>query len=383
MSAHGGGKDGQSHGATVQLDDQRSSGGSVMIETLRTKKASTLYLLTDEFDVLAEWKLSANVRRGSHSIELRRSLTARQEITALLIERPGTLAAGDVATVSLGDADSTLTVRDQSGTGALVDISQLRTDVDASLFVFDATGRQIGGSGVRFVGGTEIDSLTVPLESPLEGSQSVRVVLYESNGGPIAETTAFLRVEDAGPATLTVEEQTSDGSSIDVSHLWTAVDSSLFVFDESGDVVGGSGVTFDAGDEVTDRSVDLDESLESTQEVTVTLYESNGGPIATETATVEVSDGGSASITFDDQTSDGTTVEIASLRTPVDSSLFVFDEADTVIGGSGVTFDAGDEVTDRSVDLDESLDSTQDVTVTLYESNGGPIAEATASVTVE
>lgn len=368
--------------STVRFDDQQSGGGAVTISTVRTRRTSVLFVVTDSFEVLAREILPGRRRRTEYEISLSEPTTATQELDAILIERPGRLVAGDSATVTIGDTATALTLVEQSSDGDSVEISHLRTDVDASLFVFDGAGEEIGGEGVRFVAGTELESLTVPLAEPLSGSQSVRVVLYESNGGPVAEAEAFVEVADAGPATLAVEDQASDGTAIDVSYVWSGVDSSLFVFDEDGDTIGGSGVTFDAGQEVSGLTVDLAEPLESDRELTVKLYESNGGPIAERTVSVDVTGGSDPSLVVEDQATDGSTVTVASLRTDVDASLFVFDAEGGTIGGSGVTFDAGDEVTSLPVDLEEPLETSQDVTVKLYESNGGPIAEDTATVTV-
>ena len=363
---------------SVHFEAQLTEGDSVVLKNLVTRTASVLFVTTTAFEVVGRERFPGGVEHTSHTIEFTEPLTESGPLHAILIERDGFHITGDTATVTLVDDDpADLTVEDQSTDGSYIKIAHLRTDVDVSVSVVDEDDETIGDSGVTFDAGDEVESFTIPLDEPLSSSQTLRVLLYESNGELIAEEAAHVTIDD-DDLVLTVEDQTTDGSSIEIAHLRTDVDASVFVFDEDDETVGGSGVRFDAGDEVESLTVPLDEPLSSSQTVRVSLYESNAGLIAEEVAHITLDD-----LTVEDQTTDGTSIEIAHLRTHVDASVFVFDENGQEIGGSGVTFDAGDEVESFTVNLDETLSTSQYVSVTLYESNAGPIAEDTAHVAIE
>lgn len=281
--------------SSIRFEAQQTEGDSVVLTDLATKTASVLFVTTAAFEVLGREQLSGDVEHESYAIELDELLTESGPLHAILFERDGNRVTGDTANVTLsGDDPAELTVEDQTSDGTSIEIAYLRTDVDASLFVIDENDETIGGSGVTFDAGDEVESLTVPLDEPLSTSQSVRVILFESNAGLIAEETAHITVDeddeedDDELAELAVEDQTTDGSSIEIAHLRTDVDASAFVFDENGQEIGGSGVRFDAGDDVESLTVDLYEPLSTSQTVRVTLYESNAGPIAEDTGHVEI-----------------------------------------------------------------------------------------------
>lgn len=88
----------------------------------------------------------------------------------------------------------------------------------------------------------------------------------------------------------------------------------------------------------------------------------------------------SPSVAFEDQETDGTAVVVDRVTTDVDGVLIVFDGS-TVISDS-VHLAAGATETDVVVPLAEPISAGQELTVKLYESNGGPIASDTAFVSV-
>lgn len=88
-------------------------------------------------------------------------------------------------------------------------------------------------------------------------------------------------------------------------------------------------------------------------------------------------------VVFSDQTTGGDTVVIDEVQSDRSSSLFVSTRTGETVAGEGVRFTAGDGAEDLELSLDEPLEESRTLVATLYESNGGPIAEDSAEVTVE
>jgi len=88
-------------------------------------------------------------------------------------------------------------------------------------------------------------------------------------------------------------------------------------------------------------------------------------------------------VRFEDQTTDGDTIVIEAVRSDRSSSLLVTTRQGKTVAGKNVRFAAGDTAEDLELPLDGSLEGSQSLLATLFESNGGPIAEDSATVTVK
>lgn len=97
------------------------------------------------------------------------------------------------------------------------------------------------------------------------------------------------RTGQESEASVTFEDQSSDGTSVVVVEARTEVPAHLAVFDVQGDArVDGPPVELAAGETATDITVGLDPPLEESQQLRATVIERNGSDIASDTAFIEV-----------------------------------------------------------------------------------------------
>ncbi|WP_285253929.1 hypothetical protein [Halobacterium salinarum] len=92
-------------------------------------------------------------------------------------------------------------------------------------------------------------------------------------------------------ASITFNDQISDGSSVTVGKIETEVEARFIIRDQDSNGIGGQ-VTFDAGTAVEEYEVDLSTELTEAETLSANLYDSSGSNIARDTARITVGDPG-------------------------------------------------------------------------------------------
>ncbi|WP_161973186.1 PKD domain-containing protein [Halostella litorea] len=95
--------------------------------------------------------------------------------------------------------------------------------------------------------------------------------------------------QEASKASITFNDQTSNGISVIVEKIETDVEVRLVLRDQDSNVIGGP-ITFDAGTVVEDYEVKLTPQITETKTLSANLYESGGSNVARKTAEITVSD---------------------------------------------------------------------------------------------
>ena len=370
---------------SVAIPDQESDGRSVTVD-VRTDGDASLYLVDPDDDRVVGSRVESLAEQSGDALEisLEAPLDEGTTLRADLYRSNGEKLDEDWGFVALRDGSPTPTVTlpDQESDGQSVTVAHARTDVDASLRVVDVADDRTVGSSVELFAGETLTDFAITFEEPLDESATLRADLYRPNGAKLADDRGFVALGDeSSTPSVTFSDQESDGRTIRVGDVRTDADGALLVSDRSGQTIGAETIGPTDGSS-EDISVTLDEPLAESQQVTVELYQSNGGRVARDRGYVTV-DLPRPSVWLHDQTSDGRSITVARVATDVDASLFVFDRNGDDIGGSGVRFEAGETAENVTVTLDEPIQESQSVRVTLYESNGGPIAEAYGYVSVE
>lgn len=112
-----------------------------------------------------------------------------------------------------------------------------------------------------------------------------------ATGSVLAPPASGARAGQEPAASVTFEDQSSDGTSVVVAEARTEVPAHLAVFDLRGDArVDGPPVDLEAGETATDVAIGLDPPLEESQQLRATIIEKNGSDVASDTAFVRVGD---------------------------------------------------------------------------------------------
>jgi hypothetical protein len=108
-------------------------------------------------------------------------------------------------------------------------------------------------------------------------------------GGTLLTTASDSASGQQQEASITFNDQESDGRSIVIDRATTPVDGFILLRDSEMDILVSSPnrrPNLQAGETVVDVEVKLPEPLSETQEISATLMESNGGSLASDTARI-------------------------------------------------------------------------------------------------
>jgi len=207
---------------SLVVADQETDGSYVSIAEVQTNVEAIIQVYDSNGDFLANpgIRFEPGETRSDIRIDFEPALSETTELTVRLFwceeSGPNTCSgptiATDDATVSLtqttttrtatASPDGSLVFDDQDTDGTYVTVTEVQTNVEAIVQVYDAAGNFRANPGIRFEpGDTRID-IRIDLESALSNTQAATVKLFwceESgpstcNGPAIAEATATINV---------------------------------------------------------------------------------------------------------------------------------------------------------------------------------------------
>lgn len=110
-------------------------------------------------------------------------------------------------------------------------------------------------------------------------------------GLAVGTGSSTARGSQESKASITFNDQSSDGTSLIVAKVHAEVPALLSVFDVQGDSrTNGPPIEIQEGETATDVTVPLDPPLEKSQQLEAKIHENNGGEIAKDTAFIQVGD---------------------------------------------------------------------------------------------
>ncbi|MCU4717688.1 DUF7282 domain-containing protein [Halapricum hydrolyticum] len=330
--------------------------------------------------------------------------------------------------------EASITFEDQTSDGTNVTIANISNDetpyYGAVWTVNNETGEPETLLGATQVTENETSNLTVSFEEPIEENQTLVAAVHPDEDGnastvdPVADeilasdtaNVTVEMVEQPPEASVTFEDQTSDGTSVTIANIsndetpyygavWT-------VNNETGEPETLLGATQVAENETSDLTVDFEEPIEENQTLVAAVHPDEDGdaetidPVADEilasdtaNVTVEmVEQPPEASVTFEDQTSDGTSVTIANIsndETPYYGAVWTVNnetgEPETLLGAAQVS---DNETSNLTVSFEEPIEENQTLVAAVHPDEDGnastvdPVADEilasdTANVTVE
>ncbi|WP_229122131.1 DUF7282 domain-containing protein [Halapricum desulfuricans] len=348
------------------------------------------------------------------------------------------ILASDTANVTVEmveqPPEASVTFEDQTSDGTSVTIANISNDetpyYGAVWTVNNETGEPETLLGAAQVSDNETSNLTVSFEEPIEENQTLVAAVHPDEDGnastvdPVADeilasdtaNVTVEMVEQPPEASVTFEDQTSDGTSVTIANIsndetpyygavWT-------VNNEIGEPETLLGAAQVSDNETSNLTVSFEEPIEENQTLVAAVHPDEDGnastvdPVADEilasdtaNVTVEmVEQPPEASVTLEDQTSDGTSVTIAAIsndETPYYGAVWTVNnetgEPETLLGAAQVT---ENETSNLTVDFEEPIEENQTLVAAVHPDEDGnastvdPITEAilasdTANVTVE
>lgn len=110
-----------------------------------------------------------------------------------------------------------------------------------------------------------------------------------ASGSVFGTGTGVARASEASKASVTFNDQSSDGNSITVAEATADVPANLAVFDVQGEArIEGPPIPLEAGETKHDINVELKPPLEESQQLEAVIHENNGPRIAADTAFVSI-----------------------------------------------------------------------------------------------
>ncbi|WP_226023246.1 DUF7282 domain-containing protein [Halomicrobium salinisoli] len=272
-----------------------------------------------------------------------------------------------------------LTVEDQDGNGSVLNVTNATA---TEPFEIEAEANDTTGTSAEYGANESAENVSIPLEPPLENDSDVTVsVVGAETGESFVNETIEYDVTEPEPvppnATLAVENQTGNGSALNVTGANATVD--YYVAAEyDGESVRTENLS--AGDSVANLTLPLDPPIENDTTVDVSVRAAADDAVLTnETVAYEVDDGAedgaqpNASITFDDQNATDGDVLVASATLPEGGFVAIHANStngtDDVLGASEY-LQAGEQL-NVTVPLEEPLDETTALNATVHRDTDG------------
>ena len=373
-----------------------------------------------------DWALNPN-ETEQITFELSANATEALNLTDDSIVSVQTDEHGEVAVFGASQSpEASITFEDQTSDGASVTVanaSSSETPYYTAVWTVNEAGEPETLLGAAQITDNETTNQTVEFDEPINESQTLVAAVHPDEDGdagtvdPVADEilasdTANVTVEMPVEASITFEDQTSDGATVTVANAsstetpyYTAV---WTVNNETGEPETLLGAAQVDTDETTNQTVAFDEPINESQTLVAAVHPDADGDVSTvdpvaeeilasDTANVTVEQPVEASITFEDQTSDGATVTVAnasSSETPYYAAVWTVSETgepETLLGAAQVT---ENETSDQTVAFDEPINESQTLVAAVHPDADGdastvdPVAEDilasdTANVTVE
>jgi len=266
-----------------------------------------------------------------------------------------------------------LSVADQTGNGSSLTVAEANASVP---YAVTATYDGETVESETFAAGEPVTNRSLELEPPLSENATVSVSVVDEDGSTLANETIEYTVAagpdgptepDEGPnASLSVSNQTGNGSSLTVDEANATVDYALTVTDEN-DTQLAATEPIAADETVENEMLELEPPLaeNATLEVAV-VAAADGATLANETIAYTVADEGpegpEGSLSVDNQTGDGETlaVDAASASVPyVISAEYDGRRVDSEV------FEANTTVTDETLELEPPIEANTTVDVSV------------------
>ncbi len=277
------------------------------------------------------------------------------------------------------DVNATLNVTDQDGNGSVLTVTSATA---TEPFVIEAEANGSTGTSAEYEANESVENVSIPLEPPLENDSAVNVSVVgaETDEAFTNETVEYdvTAPEPAQPnATLTVENQTGNGSVLNVTGANASAD--YYVAAEyDGESVRTENQS--AGESIESLTFPLDPPIENDTTVDVSVRAAADDAVLTnETVAYEVDDGEedgaqpNASVTFEDQNATDGDVLVASATLPEGGFIAIHANStngtDDVIGASEY-LRAGEQL-NVTVPFEEPLDETTALNATVHRDTDG------------
>ncbi|WP_226010490.1 DUF7282 domain-containing protein [Halomicrobium salinisoli] len=276
------------------------------------------------------------------------------------------------------EPNATLNVTDQTGNGSVLNVTSATA---TEPFEIEAEANDTTGTSAEYEANESAENVSIPLEPPLENDSDVTVSVVGAETGEafLNETIEYDVTAQPAPAnaTLTVENQTGNGSALNVTGANATVD--YYVAAEyDGESVRTENLS--AGDSVANLTLPLDPPIENDTTVDVSVRAAADDAVLTnETVAYEVDDGAedgaqpNASITFEDQNATDGDVLVASATLPEGGFVAIHANStngtDDVLGASEY-LQAGEQL-NVTVPLEEPLDETTALNATVHRDTDG------------
>ncbi|WP_265108185.1 DUF7282 domain-containing protein [Halosolutus halophilus] len=306
----------------------------------------------------------------------------------------------DTAIVEVGDGadeeeeaeaaepEGTLSVADQTGDGETLTIEEANASVEYAIAA-EYDGETVESE--TFEPNETIENESLDLDPPIEENTTVDVALVGPDDEELANETIEYAIADeadgddeAPEASLTVENQTGDGTNLTVEAANASVEYALTVTDEDDQRIGETD-PFVPGEPIENETVDLDPPLEDDATLDVEVVDEADEELANETIEYTVEEVESeATLSVADQEGDGTNLTVEAANASVEYALTVVDEDGQQIGEAG-PFDPDETIESETVDLDPPLedDATLEVAVVpAVDPEADPLATETIEYTV-
>ncbi|MFC4543322.1 hypothetical protein ACFO5R_15440 [Halosolutus amylolyticus] len=281
---------------TLSVANQTGDGTNL---TIAEANASVEYVLTAAYDgeTVESETFDANESIENESLDLDPPIEENTTVDVALVGPDSEELTNETIEYAIADEadgddeapEASLTVEDQDGDGGSLVVDEATASVEYVLTVTDEDGEQLGESDA-FGPDETIENESLDLEPPLEDDAALEVAVVaageDGDDATLANETIEYTVEDEAPeASLSVENQTGDGTNLTVEAANASVEYALTVTDEDGQEIGETG-PFAPGDPIQNETIDLDPPLEddATLEVAVvSAVDPEADPLATET----------------------------------------------------------------------------------------------------
>ncbi|MDJ1433532.1 hypothetical protein [Halostagnicola sp. A-GB9-2] len=225
------------------------------------------------------------------------------------------------------EPEATLSVTDQEGDGETLTVDEANASVEYAIAAeYDGETAEIG----PFEANEPVTNETISLEPPIEENTTVDVsVLDAENETELASESIEYALEDEEPdppaepeATLSVVDQTGNGSTLAVDQASATVEYGLTVTDEEGAELAASG-PYEANETATDETLVLEPPLEENATLDVNVVsaaEVDGVENGAEADDAQTDDGEANGAEPDDETAefDGDVLETETIEYTVE-----------------------------------------------------------------
>ncbi|UHQ96066.1 DUF7282 domain-containing protein [Natrinema halophilum] len=281
------------------------------------------------------------------------------------------------------DATATLSVSDQTGNGSALTVDEANASVPYTVAA-TVDGESIGSES--FSAGELVTNLSLGLEPALEENATVDVSIVGEDGATLVnETITYSVVEDGPEGSISVDDQTGDGETLEVDAASASVP--YVISAAYGDERVDSD-QFEANTTITDEELELDPPLEENATVDVSVRAvADDAVLANESVEYGIvqrgSDRPTANLTVADQTGDGETLTVTQANASVEYALTVTDENGTQRTTSD-TFNANATIGPEEFPLDPPLEENSTLEVAVVDVENDTILETdTVEYTVD